>query len=641
MIAIFSSRRFSCLWGSSLLLAACGSDPASTAASSGCPEGQNRDAAGVCVSGQASVDTNTGLFTLSVSQEPTGLRRGATAEIDVKVQRLNGFQGAIDLSIDGLAAGVTGVTAQVLAGADSVVLSLSAANSATPGNAVPATVKGVSGTTVVTAPIKVYVRGNPGEVDLTYPKGKTSAGNVQPVVEPFEVDSSIGGAYGLGIDGATADVDNDGIFVTGVQRRDSNTGSTFESSSVLQRLNEDGLYDSSFAGKGFVGFDFAGNDGYPKVARILDNKLMVVGTATKKAADGTEQTAYGALARFQFDGTADTSFGAATAGVLDTNAQLPTSASDLVTTKDGRIVFSNENRIYLLKPDGSLDESFGQKGVFQVASTDAIRSVIVAGDSIVAVGTRKISFREDVKNARIARGEPWFDPTIAVVYRISLSGELDASFGEAGVVTLPDTDDRSFRGVVFVKTDSKGNIYLRGFSGSSAKVLLSLIQPTKLGLCPVYPEPCSIGPTTGFDADFDAWFVSRLSPDGTIDSSFGNNGYALLSSSKIANRTHSPHLFMDSSDRPWLVVGTTYSSTSPDCKIDLRRFTTTGSVDSSFATVEDGAALINVDRNKLPNSQNCSMWVTATFPASLDRTTFVGSVVSDNRVRPFVARVWN
>ena len=74
------------------------------------------------------------------------------------------------------------------------------------------------------------------------------------------------------------------------------------------------------------------------------------------------------------------------------------------------------------------------------------------------------------------------------------------------------------------------------------------------------------------------------------------------------------------------------------CGMHLLRFTEAGAIEAAFI---DGKAFINVNSSNFKNAQDCSMSVVSVLPASLDRTTVVGTVTSGPVTYPFLARFWN
>jgi len=101
--------------------------------------------------------------TLQISVTPASLSvaSGASAQITVNVTRGGGFTGAVNLSVEGLPAGVTANTASVASGAGSGTLTLTAAAGAAPGTAT-LTVRGQGpGVSAATATVALTVTAPP------------------------------------------------------------------------------------------------------------------------------------------------------------------------------------------------------------------------------------------------------------------------------------------------------------------------------------------------------------------------------------------------------------------------------------------------------------------------------------------------
>ncbi|MGH2704871.1 MAG: hypothetical protein ACRDJ4_07205, partial [Actinomycetota bacterium] len=158
---------------------------------------------------------------------------------------------------------------------------------------------------------------------------------------------------------------------------------------ALARYNPDGSLDSTFAGGGTVVTDFHGkNDSGGGVVIQPDQKIVVAGRS------GDD----GALARYLPDGSLDPSFGGGGKVVV---GAFNTAEAGIALQPDGKIVASGNDVIQgaiglddavigRFHPDGSLDKSFGRKGIVTTdldADQDESSDVAVQSDGkIVMVG---------------------------------------------------------------------------------------------------------------------------------------------------------------------------------------------------------------------------------------------------------------
>ena len=305
------------------------------------------------------------------------------------------------------------------------------------------------------------------------------------------------------------------------------------SNTVLIRLLEDGSYDPDFGTGGVVLSDL-GDVGPEFYAAALDEDQRIV--ATGYGNDGDFLTA-----RFLPDGSPDPSFGAN--GIVYTDFFNDEDyANALALQADGKIVAGgtgydpNDPEDYgfalaRFNSDGSLDTTFGNQGkVFtQIGpGDDEITSLAVQADGkLLACG-----FTVD---------GPDHKPYLV---RYNSDGTLDPGFGSAGIVVdslsnvprkfewtglLPD-------GRIVVVITALGGYQNFGvaryhadgtpdstFNGTGKLVLDQAVDCQGLESGLVMPDGKlviggSAGPTGGF-------LVGRINPDGSIDTTFGDNGF--------------------------------------------------------------------------------------------------------------------
>lgn len=253
--------------------------------------------------------------------------------------------------------------------------------------------------------------------------------------------------------------------------------------------------------------------------------------------DGSNEALVG---RYLTNGTLDTSFAGAgyTALTIGSNDSVYGSAIQ----SDGKIVITGEtnqsgqNYIFVarLNSDGSIDSSFGTSGVTLThiindgASGNAVviqpsNQYIVVGASAVISGTGAM-----------------------VAARYDTSGNLDSSFGTAGIAVINIGSGCAANAIAL---QSDGKIILGGHA--------------------------QIGSLTEYA-------VVRLNTNGTLDSSFGTGG---IVTTQLKPRSTSDIIYAVAvqADGKIVAAGSTTLNTGVT-KISLARYTTSGALDTSFGS---------------------------------------------------------
>jgi uncharacterized delta-60 repeat protein len=253
-----------------------------------------------------------------------------------------------------------------------------------------------------------------------------------------------------------------------------------------------GQLDPSFGTGGKAQLDFGGgrSDYGHGLALQADGKIVIVGYS------GVYPEANSAVARLNNDGSPDNSFGSggSVISVFSTTDGLEAVA----VQSDGRIVAvgwaavtSGNNGTEVLvaryNSDGTLDTSFGANGAvmtnlrshipdywFFTASAEDV-ALLADGKILVAAQTTTVSF------GRMA------------LLRYNSDGTLDQTFGEKGVTTI--------------------EFHVQNPNGGATAVALALQADGKAVL-------------GGYVSDysFSNFALARVNADGSLDSTFGNNG---------------------------------------------------------------------------------------------------------------------
>ena len=257
---------------------------------------------------------------------------------------------------------------------------------------------------------------------------------------------------------------------------------------LVARYLPDGRLDPSFGGSGFVqtDFDFNQIDRASVLAIQSDGKILVAGTSRDPFANISSPTQF-AIARYNPDGSLDQSFGSG--GKATANVAGFTQVFGVRAAPDGAITVAGAHEAGFSHPEvalarfsslGAADPSFGAGGVqvapFPYISIDRFSGmgfladgrVVAAGDASVAVGD----------NYRV------------VVERLIANGSPDGGFGPGGAS-------------VFGKLG-------------------------RLSAADVEPNGAVFAAGMGFSGDPRTLLVSKFSPRGGFDRSFGRHGTSAM-----------------------------------------------------------------------------------------------------------------
>jgi uncharacterized delta-60 repeat protein len=302
----------------------------------------------------------------------------------------------------------------------------------------------------------------------------------------------------------------------------------------LARLNPDGTVDSSFGNSGLVVTSFGANP-IPTPAHLItqpDGKLLVAGGR----ANATGSTFV--LARYSMSGTLDTSFGMA--GIQTTGfGPGDSAANDLLLAGTqivvaGRVGVGGTHDFGLARynADGSLDTGFGTGGKVTTDFTGPLDShvgaaVLQADGKVVVVGGASNGVSASFALAR-------YNP----------DGTLDSHFGNGGqILAHPGPDP--FNEATAVALQPGGNIVVAGtslvYGGQAANTVLVRYTPDgrldpSFGKAGTVIVPSAnvvvrliVLPDGKLMLGGPGHTLSRFNADGSVDTTFANNGQADLS----------------------------------------------------------------------------------------------------------------
>lgn len=348
--------------------------------------------------------------------------------------------------------------------------------------------------------------------------------------------------------------------------------------------------DTSFGSNGFTRIDFGMWDAPWEMISLPDGDMLIVGSRY----DPANELGDWGLARLNPDGSLDAGFGSGGIAVIH---QLPDEgALDASLQADGKIVVSGwdgENmQLGRINPDGSLDHSFGLGGFAPELVTFPGVATEVLADGRIAV----------------AGGE--FE-----VAMFNANGTLDRTFGLGGVLDLSDrlgitaaTDpgycvDQTCKGYIGNMVAHGSGVLISGaIPGGDGDIDMGVVKLTPTGaLDPsfsgdgitVVPTPAGIdsfardvdvaadgrilltGEKRTVSSAVDA-SLSLLSPDGFVNTAFGNGGMTTLDLSWL----DSFWAGVFNSDGSILAVGDTRAS---GAEALITSYTPAGALDTSFS----------------------------------------------------------
>ncbi|WP_181248474.1 T9SS type A sorting domain-containing protein [Flavobacterium magnum] len=310
---------------------------------------------------------------------------------------------------------------------------------------------------------------------------------------------------------------------------------------AIARYNTDGSLDSSFGTGGIVTTAFAASDDFLHGIAIQgDGKIVAVGSTN----NGTNNDF--AVVRYNTDGTLDSTFGI-NGKVITTFGSYSEAAMCVAIQADGKIVaagYASTSGYYVggalarYNIDGSLDGSFGNNGkqvTFIETYRNSFNAIVIQPDNRIVVGGTGTS----------ADGA---NPKNIILARYNTNGNLDTTFDNDGKVltSISSGDDVAYG--LKIQQDGKivavGNVSLENnyplaiirynvdgsldtsFGSNGIVLEFANTEGINVARSVVIQEDGKII-AGGFADDsiliFD-FILLRLESDGSIDTSFGENG---------------------------------------------------------------------------------------------------------------------
>jgi uncharacterized delta-60 repeat protein len=357
-----------------------------------------------------------------------------------------------------------------------------------------------------------------------------------------------------------------------------------------------GALDSSFGASGLVTTTFGGSAQPHSILIQSDGKIVVVGAASSVLT----------LVRYNADGSLDASFGAS--GVATTNGVGVGYSIRTVLQSDGKIVVAaglGAVNLVRYNTDGSLDTSFGTNGV--VSTT--------LGDLYQQTQASSVALQSDGKLIVTGYGT-YYGSSVVVrsfVFRYNTDGSLDTSFGASGkteinVSTFSDTindvaiqsDGKLVLAVLtsehfLARLNADGSLDT-SFGNSGYATGLTQGKTIKQIALQSDGKIITVG-TTSIDsvpATQEVFCLSRHTKDGVLDSTFGSSGYTITSLNALSL---SAYALAIKPDNAILAAGSSYSEDENQkyYHVALAAYNANGSLDSSFGS--GGVATVSGSAN--------------------------------------------
>ena len=290
---------------------------------------------------------------------------------------------------------------------------------------------------------------------------KSSATNNDDfTVVRYESDGSLDSTFGTGgIVTTEIRSDNDVLEALTIQPNGKIIGVGWSSDNpndgiALIRYNTDGSLDNSFSGDGIAITDIYSHQDYGcAIALQADGKIIVTGHTI-----GAHNLIF--VARYKTTGYLDDSFGQMGNGIVTILAGSISFATDVTIQDDGKIIICGYSDYFgpmhftlaRFNENGTMDDSFGFGGWVNtnIGSSSEANSIKIATDGKIVVGGTDLA-------------------------RYKFSGDLDLSFGTAGIVSGFDLLGYSLD----LQQDAK--ILLAGKSGDDFAVArFNVVYPTTI-----------------------------------------------------------------------------------------------------------------------------------------------------------------
>jgi uncharacterized delta-60 repeat protein len=300
----------------------------------------------------------------------------------------------------------------------------------------------------------------------------------------------------------------------------------------LLRYNTNGTLDSSFGTGGKVVIAPGTSNAGPAftVAIQTDGKILAA------APDSLRLTVF----RFNTNGSLDTTFGNSGAATIQAAGRLFSPASGGITVQpDGRVLVATGRIVARLLANGQLDLTFGSNGAAPTVGGDSV-ALLPNGDILIGNGNVTSLYAPNgslITNFGVngqTAGFP-FDGEGGIVVTTNLSG-VTKIITAGSLTTSPNlTFAQTVTGFLLVSYNADGTIdssfgthggVARRFPGNILAKAFAVAHQTN-------GDIVAAGQTALTDVDFapgpSDFGLVRYNPNGSVDTTFGNNGFVSTS----------------------------------------------------------------------------------------------------------------
>ena len=287
---------------------------------------------------------------------------------------------------------------------------------------------------------------------------------------------------------STAALASDGGIVVGGWGHGMGASNTTGTDYLMARFTSTGTLDTAFGSAGFVTTNFKAsasstgeNDKLMSLALLADGRILAAGELVYAA--GSYNNGLASFARYTQAGAPDNTFGAAGMATIDLASMSPPGGqtvfdvNSLVVTSTGSFFAGitaissfgrNDTAIASLKADGSLDTTFGSKGVLWETRPGTHNNQYLTQIALTGAGSL-LMLGQDVYS--------WF------LGRYTAAGAVDTAFGTAGQTVADLSDSWDFPSGMVVATDGSTLIGINpdSFDGASMSGNLGLTRHDALG----------------------------------------------------------------------------------------------------------------------------------------------------------------
>ena len=366
------------------------------------------------------------------------------------------------------------------------------------------------------------------------------------------------------------------------------SGTNFYSFSIHQ-INNDGSFDSSFGTNGSSTYTINSYDCSSFLLISLDGKIITGGISSIASIPRIEKLQFSSDGIFESEQNYNIVYGT-------------DSIFDIVEQSTGKTIISNGTDIYTKNAliryniDGSIDTTFGTNGI--LSPTSSFSAFVKQPDDKLLTN--------DVNSGQS-------------ITRYTSDGILDTTFGVGGVV-----DFSSITPLIVSFIDN-----------------ITVSQNGKINVAFDYS-------TTGVQCSQTHFGALRLNADGSIDTTFGTNGYTDIPFDLYStDESEFPQSIYEEADGKLIITGTISNSSNTIGQVGTTRINSDGTIDTTFGTngtvvtltgtFGDGLSIMKTPNNKyLINSYDArsptyTSLIQYNYDGSIDTTFGTNGILSDHQ----------